>query len=203
VQHLSKWVVRDPLRATGLVESAKPLVLAVKGPAASSPASVREAILYGLSVFFTGDPYAISNAESLVAYLENLAGVITLLALPAADSEAALQAAIVGLLALVESIPRGDILRRMVFAVNLEDPRLVERELVAEWDLGRFTRSYTVEVGPLSPVTWNDARVWHAEHEVESRTGVAEDEVRKLFSEGEALRLRQFETRLQPLLTGR
>jgi hypothetical protein len=198
LENLSDFLEVDSLRGAGLSPD-KPLPL----PADDAPGSLNDgmqALLHELSDTLTGNRYRIRTVEALTTALQAMDGVIALLAMPAAPSADALRHTLEALLSLVGGIADESVRRRVVVAVTLEDPALLDRQLADEWDLGRFAGTLVVELEPLCAVTEKDARIWHVQHRIRERFRVDEQGITGLFSPDERLRLRHFHSAFHRLL---
>jgi hypothetical protein len=109
--------------------------------------------------------------------------------------------AIEALLSIIEEIADERALRRMIVAVNLEQPALMDRKLSFEWNLRSFARTVLIELDPLAAVNQYDARLWYIQRRINDLFGVSEESVAALFPSDTSLRMRVFESRVQPLLT--
>ncbi|HEX6911489.1 MAG TPA: toll/interleukin-1 receptor domain-containing protein [Longimicrobium sp.] len=198
VQHLMDFLEVDSLRGGGLSPD-RPLPLPASEDA-GSPDDARQVLLHELSDALTGNRFKIRTVEALTAALQAMDGVIALLAMPDAPSAAALRGTLEVLLGLLGGIQDEAVRRRVVVAVTLEDPVLVDRKLADEWDLGRFAGTLVVELEPLCPVTRQDARSWHKQHQVRERFRVDEQGITALFPGEERLRLRHFHSGFHRLL---
>lgn len=165
---------------------------------------VRRAVLARLSEALTGRSGRVKDIASLIEAMLALDGMIRLLVIPEARSVATLRSWVEALLGIIEEIPREDILRRIVIGISIERPRLGRRELAKAWALNRFQRSTVVELGPLSAVSVDHARVWYMRHRLREQFNIHEESVTRLFrGERAKLRLRTFANRVYPLLASR
>jgi hypothetical protein len=196
--HLSDFLEEDSLRGAGLSPD-RPLPLPADDEP-GSPDDARLVLLHELSDTLTGNRFRIRTVEALTTALRGMDGVIALLAMPAARSAAALRQTLEALLGLIGDIGDEAVRRRVVVAVALEDPALVDRRLAGVWELGRFAGTLVVELEPLCAVTAHDARIWHLEHRIRERFRVDEPGITGLFPQGDGLRLRPFHSGFHRLL---
>lgn len=201
LEHLSHCVAAGkPARGPNLAPD-QPLLLPVEGH--GSPEDVRGAILSEFSRMLTQNAFSIDSVPALTRQLRQharqVAGTISILAIPDARSAPALRNALESLLALLDNIDDPVVLRRMVISVHLERADLPER-LAAAWELQRFSRSCVVELEPLVPVDDHDAHTWYLNRRVRDQLGIDEARVKKLFQRTRALRLRKFATSLERIL---
>ncbi|HEU4559385.1 MAG TPA: hypothetical protein VFS20_16120, partial [Longimicrobium sp.] len=197
LEHLSAFVSRHPERGLHLTLDV-PLTLPVDGRA--SLENAKRALLWELSQQLTGNRFDIKDGATLAEHLGQQDGTIALLAFPATNPAPALGTAIEALLVLLDEIGTGDVLRRLVVAVTLEDPALSELSLVDEWKLNRFARSMVVELGPLDPISAHHARVWYHRRQIFETFGVEDTRIDALFSATPQMRMLDFDKSVQPLL---
>jgi hypothetical protein len=166
--------------------------------------SIATDVCSALSDALSGNQFDIDCAASLAARLEELSGVLPLMATLPREPSRALAGALRALLELLESVPEGAPLERLVLAFIIEDETLIAGPgLLKTLKPDSWRRTRIVELEPLRMLTNDDVRRWHRDHEVGRYCDLDEKNViDQVFTGGvSALRFAQFEARLSPLLS--
>jgi hypothetical protein len=159
-------------------------------------------VLHVLSDSLTGNKFRIDTSASLAAKLEELDGVLPLIAGLPDEPIKALSASLCALLNLIEACPEHAPLDRLVIAFIVESDQLIQYATLAKkLKLSGFARTQVLELDRLEELTPEDVRFWHREHQVNRYCRHDEEGiVAHIFQSVERIRLGPFATRLKPLL---
>lgn len=159
-------------------------------------------ILCALSDAITGNQFDIDSAATLANRLEQLGGVLPLLATLPDEPVKALCASLQALLDLFAACPEQARLDRLVIAFVIEDDALIaEPNLAKQLKLLGHARAQLVELDRLRELTREDVRIWHRAQDLRKYCDLDEQGlVAAVFDTLETLRFGQFEARLKPLL---
>lgn len=179
---------------------------ALNWPSAWDGARVRGAleadILCALSDALTGNQFEIDSPATLANRLEQLSGVLPLLATLPDEPVKALSASFQALLKVFAACPEQALLDRLVIAFVIEDDALIaEPDLAKRLKLGGHARAQVVELDRLRELTRDEVRIWHRTQELSKYCDLDEQHlIEAVFDAAETLRFGPFETRLKPLL---
>lgn len=179
---------------------------ALNWPSAWDGARVRKDmdadILCALSDAITGNPFGIDSPATLSNRLDELTGVLPLLATLPDEPVKALCAGLQALLRVFEACPDHAQLDRLVIAFVIENDELIaDANLAKHLKMAGNGRVQVIELERLRELDEEEVRIWHRTQELEKLCAIDEHSlVAEIFKDTKTLRFGQFEARLKPLL---
>jgi hypothetical protein len=173
---------------------------AIEGGRLRKPVPLANEVRAALSQALFDNVYRIRSPGDIADALHALQGVQPLLAtLPVQADEGSI-ATLRALLDLIEDVPLRTPLDRLVIAVQVSAPELVdESALRKRFKLERRRRVQVVELAPMQPLDREDVRLWHSNFRLSDRV----DQPRLLehvFGGQTQLRMRPFDRSVRGLL---
>lgn len=179
---------------------------ALNWPSAWDGARVRKDmeadILCALSDSITGNAFGIDSPATLSNRLDELTGVLPLLATLPDEPVKALCAGLQALLKVFAACPDHAQLDRLVIAFVIEnDELLADANLAKHLKLAGNGRVQVVDLDRLLELDEEEVRIWHRTQDLEKLCAIDEHSlVAEVFKDTKTLRFGQFEARLKPLL---
>lgn len=159
-------------------------------------------MLCALSDAITGNQFDIDSPATLSNRLDELTGVLPLLATLPDEPVKALAASLQAFLKVLEACPEHAQLDRLVIAFVVEDDELLAKaHLAKDLKLAGHACAQMVELDRLQELDEEEVRIWHRTQELEKLCAIDEQSlVAEVFKDTKTLRFGKFEARLKPLL---